>query len=315
MKDEQLLKSFLSGDRRALSQLITLIESDRESDRKKAAHLLKNMHNSQKSLRIALSGPPGVGKSSLINVLGKKLRAQNYKVAILPIDPASEVHGGSILADKTRMTQLLDDEGVYIRPSSSRAVLGGVSVATHDVIFAVESFGFNAVIIETVGVGQSETLAYSLADHFVVMMQPGAGDQLQALKKGILERADFIIVNKFDDALKSLARATYNQLKGALNTPVYLVSAMLDIGVDDFCSDLFKTHQQKMASAYLFSERQKRLHSFLRFAFEREFMKRLFEQSSTQEKAQRIIQEIVTKKQALAPELNAWIDEIFNRIQ
>lgn len=315
MKETPLMKAFLAQDRRALSQVITLIESDLLEDQKKAIEFLKNIKNPRTGMRIALSGPPGVGKSTLINLIGQKLRAQNYRVAILPIDPASEIHGGSILADKTRMGQLLDDEGVFIRPSSSRAVMGGVSVATHDVIFAVESFGFDVVIIETVGVGQSESLAYSLADHFVVLMQPGAGDQLQALKKGILERADFIAVNKWDDALKPLARATFNELKSILHSPVFLMSALLDQGVDELLAAIVKVHQEKYAHNLLLSIRQERLRGFFKFAFERECMQRILERSEILNQSNEIIGNVVNAHQALRPQLNDLVERIMSQLK
>src|SRR5262249_53932369 len=159
-----------------------------------------------------------VGKSTFINAVGQKLIGQGFKLAVLPIDPSSVMSFGSILGDKVRMGELAQRDEAYIRPSPSRGVLGGVSLYTRDVMVVVESFGFNFVIIETVGVGQSETLAKLLSDHFVVLMQPGAGDVFQAMKKGIVELADIILVNKADGEQESLAKKTKDSLK-ALSMP------------------------------------------------------------------------------------------------
>ncbi len=193
----ELIKRFNAGDRYALAKAITIIESRAEDAKVAQKRLLFEIAPSKKeTLRLAISGPPGVGKSTFINALGKKLMKKEVSVAILPIDPSSDLNMGSIMGDKTRMKDLVTSDKIYIRPSPSKGSLGGVTRTTADVIFLVEAFGFDFIIIETLGVGQAESVARWLSDHFVVLAQPGSGDQIQAMKMGILEKADFILVNK-----------------------------------------------------------------------------------------------------------------------
>src|SRR5215213_5994646 len=190
-----------SGDRAALARAITLMESRRPDHREAARALLQElMPRTGRAVRIGITGVPGVGKSTAIDTLGSMLTEAGHKVAVLAVDPSSSRTGGSILGDKTRLARLAVDPNAFIRPSPSSGTLGGVAAKTRETMLLCEAAGFDVILVETVGVGQSETAVADLTDFFLVLMLPGAGDELQGIKKGILELADMIAVNKADDA-------------------------------------------------------------------------------------------------------------------
>ncbi|MCS7036925.1 MAG: methylmalonyl Co-A mutase-associated GTPase MeaB [Saprospiraceae bacterium] len=205
---EQYAEGIRAGDRVALGRAITLIESTRPDHQALAQQLLQQLANSPgaDTLRIAITGAPGVGKSSFIEAIGMHLVEQGQRVAVLAIDPSSAVSGGSILGDKTRMERLSASEHVFIRPSPSGSSLGGVARKTRETIRIVEAAGYPTVLIETVGVGQSEIAARHIADIFLLLLLPGAGDELQGIKRGIVEMADLLVVNKADGERLQLAR-------------------------------------------------------------------------------------------------------------
>lgn len=205
----------VAGERRALARAITLVESARPDHRAQAIELLASLPPRQ-ALRIGLSGTPGVGKSSFIEAFGLMLTGQGLRVAVLAVDPSSARSGGSILGDKTRMERLSRDPLAFIRPSPSQAELGGVGRRTREVVRLAEAAGFDVVLIETVGVGQSETLVAEMSDLFVLLLAPAGGDELQGVKRGIMEIADLILVNKADGELKSTANRTVADYAGAL---------------------------------------------------------------------------------------------------
>lgn len=204
-----------AGDRRALARAITLIESTRPDHRAQAVALLAALPPRQ-ALRIGLSGTPGVGKSTFIETFGLMLTGLGLTVAVLAVDPSSARSGGSILGDKTRMDRLARDPRAFIRPSPSRAELGGVARRTRETVRLAEGAGFDVVIVETVGVGQSETLVAGMADLFVLLLAPAGGDELQGVKRGIMEMADLIVVNKADGDLRPAALRTVSDYAGAL---------------------------------------------------------------------------------------------------
>ncbi|SFG50022.1 LAO/AO transport system kinase [Palleronia marisminoris] len=205
------------GDRRALSRAITLVESTRADHRAEAVALLADVADpARQALRIGMSGTPGVGKSTFIEAFGKLLTGQGLSVAVLAVDPSSARSGGSILGDKTRMEELSRDPNAFIRPSPSQTELGGVARRTREAIALCEAAGFDVVIVETVGVGQSETMVAQMTDLFVLLLAPGGGDELQGVKRGIMEIADLILINKADGASKRQAEATRADYQGAL---------------------------------------------------------------------------------------------------
>lgn len=213
---DDLKTRLVAGERRALARAITLVESARADHRAQAADLLERLPKSLQAVRIALSGTPGVGKSTFIESFGMMLTGRGLRVAVLAIDPSSARTGGSILGDKTRMDRLSREPNAFIRPSPSQTHLGGVGRRTREAVALCEAAGFDVVLIETVGVGQSETVAAQLSDLFVLLLAPAGGDELQGVKRGIMEMADMILVNKADGDLKPAATRTCADYAGAL---------------------------------------------------------------------------------------------------
>ncbi|MGC8203747.1 methylmalonyl Co-A mutase-associated GTPase MeaB [Aliiroseovarius sp. PTFE2010] len=212
-----LAQRILNGERRALARAITLVESARDDHRAQAGALLAQLAKSNRqALRIGLSGTPGVGKSTFIEAFGMMLTGQGLRVAVLAVDPSSARTGGSILGDKTRMERLSRDPNAFIRPSPSRSELGGVARRTREAVALCEAAGFDVVLIETVGVGQSETVVADMSDLFLLLLAPAGGDELQGVKRGIMEIADIILVNKADGDLKATATRTCADYAGAL---------------------------------------------------------------------------------------------------
>jgi LAO/AO transport system kinase len=206
-----------AGERRALARAITLIESTRPDRQALGQEILEGLVGATGgALRVGLTGPPGVGKSSFVETLGLHLLERGQRVAVLAVDPTSPVTGGSILGDKTRMERLAQDERAFIRPSPSGGALGGVAHRTREALLLCEAAGFGVVIVETVGIGQSEVAVRALVDFFCVLLQPGAGDELQGLKRGVLELADVLVVNKADGEHKALAERTRGEYARAL---------------------------------------------------------------------------------------------------
>jgi len=214
---DPLLAPLLAGDRRALAQAITLIESTRSDHRVRADALLAGvLPHSGKSIRLGITGVPGVGKSTLIERFGLSLLERGRSLAVLAIDTSSKRGGGSILGDKTRMEELSRRHAAFIRPSPAGVTLGGVARRTREAMLLVEAAGFDTVIVETVGVGQSETAVSDMVDMFIVLLLPGGGDDLQGIKRGVIELADLIVVNKADGDLKATAKRSASDYQHAL---------------------------------------------------------------------------------------------------
>ena len=215
---EYYINGILQKDRVILSKAITLIESTKKEDETIVSEILEACLKTKKtSNRIAISGAPGVGKSTFINAFGKLLLDDNKSLAVLAIDPSSTISKGSILGDKTRMEDLMNDENCFIRPTASNNNLGGVARATRETILLCEAFGFDYIFVETVGVGQSETLVKNMTDLFVLLLLPNSGDELQGIKRGIMEMADIILINKSDAENKVAAKIAATQVKNAIH--------------------------------------------------------------------------------------------------
>ncbi len=243
MSPDSLASRIRGGERRALAQAITLVESSRDDHRAQADDLLTELAPvTGAGRRLGISGTPGVGKSTMIQALGEYLVEHGHRVAVLAIDPSSQRTGGSILGDKTRMGDLANHPDAYVRPSPSRGVLGGVADATRDAMLLCEAAGFDVVIVETVGVGQSETAVADITDLFLLLVAPGGGDDLQGIKRGVMEIADVLAVNKSDGAYLSASNQTAADYRMALHlmrpkweglpTEVVQCSAIKGTGID-----------------------------------------------------------------------------------
>ena len=292
MTDSALLEGVLRGNpavqRRAIAKAITLLESTRADHRAQGDKLLTALlPHTGKAFRLGISGVPGVGKSTFIEVLGLYLIKQGHRVAVLTIDPSSSVSGGSILGDKTRMERLSVHESAYIRPSPSSCTLGGVAEKTREAMLVCEAAGYDLVIVETVGVGQSETAVADMSDMFVLMQLPNAGDDLQAIKKGVMELADLVVINKADiDAIAALraeaqirsAMRLFGLVNNAMGSTqaadfdkqwhpqVLQLSALHDKGVDAFWAAVTQFRNLQTANGKLASRRQ---HQALSWMWER----------------------------------------------
>ncbi|HWZ09611.1 MAG TPA: methylmalonyl Co-A mutase-associated GTPase MeaB [Xanthobacteraceae bacterium] len=255
----RLARGIRAGDRAVLSRAMTLIESKRADHRRSAAALMQALVGTTgKAVRVGITGAPGVGKSTTIDALGTMLTMQRRKVAVLAVDPSSRRTGGSILADKTRMARLANDANAFIRPSPASGTLGGVAARTRETVLLCEAAGYDVVLVETIGVGQSEIAVADMTDFFLLLMLPGAGDELQGLKKGVVELADMIAVNKADGDNVPRAKAAAAEYRAALHIltprsanwspPVVTYSALTGEGVAALWAHILH-HREKLTAA------------------------------------------------------------------
>jgi LAO/AO transport system kinase len=310
----------LSGDIRVLAKAITLAESTLPNDQQEAQQLLhKILPQTGKSFRLGITGVPGVGKSTFIESFGMYLINQGHKVAVLAIDPSSPKSGGSILGDKTRMEKLSQTDKAFIRPSPSAGFLGGVAQATRESILLCEAAGFDFIIVETVGVGQSEFELADMVDFFLLLMLPNAGDELQGIKKGIIELADALVINKADGENITQANISQSQYQNALHliapqshwTPEVLT-----------CSALEGTHLDsiyKMLNKYKkLSNNDKRLKQnknwFLKLV-ENQFHKRLEQNKTLVNKKQDLEKQVLEDKILPLTAANTYLDLVFSHFR
>ncbi len=288
-----LAAQIASGDRPALARGITLVESRRQDHRPLAAELIETLlPKSGKAIRIGMTGTPGVGKSTLIDAFGCNLTAAGHKVAVLAVDPSSARTGGSILGDKTRMARLSQDDNAFIRPSPTAGTLGGVAARTREAMLLCEAAGFDIIIVETVGIGQSETTVSDMVDVFVALMLPGAGDELQGLKKGVLEIADIIAVNKAEGGNRERAAAAAAEYSAALKilsphpdgwqVPVLLVSGLANEGLDELWQTIDRFRSASTASGAFSAKRAGQAVRWFRALLDLAIEARLFKKDDDQ---------------------------------
>jgi len=280
---DEIAAAVRKGDRVALGRAITLIESTRPEDQTKARELLKTLlPDTGKAIRIGISGVPGAGKSTLIDQFGLNLIEAGHKVAVLAVDPTSSRTGGSILGDKTRMGRLASERSAFIRPSPAGSSLGGVTKTTRETIAIVEAAGFDVVLVETVGVGQSETAVSNMVDVFVVVAIPGAGDELQGIKRGLLELADVIAVNKADSDNVERANRAATEYRAALHIlasgnaawqpAVLTMSARDNAGLDTLWEKIGECRRTLEAAGVLDERRAEQAATWMREIFEQRLL-------------------------------------------
>jgi len=263
----RLERALRAGDRAQLARAITLIESRRADHREAARQLVQTLlPHTGDAMRVGITGTPGVGKSTTIDALGSFLTRQGRKVAVLAVDPSSTRSGGSILADKTRMPRLAADAHAFVRPSPSAGTLGGVAAKTREAMLLCEAAGYDVVLVETIGTGQSETAVADMTDFFLVLMLPGAGDELQGLKKGVIELADMLAVNKADGDNVARAKAAATEYRAALHIigasselwtpPVITFSALTGDGIAEVWAKICE-HRERMSAASALAARRR----------------------------------------------------------
>ena len=283
---ENYCKGILSRDTSILSQAITLVESRNSEDRKLAGQVVDAlMPNTGNSIRIGITGVPGVGKSTFIENFGTMLTGEGYKLAVLAIDPSSQRSGGSILGDKTRMEKLSTDPKAYIRPSAAGTHLGGVASATRETMHLCEAAGYDIIIVETVGVGQSETTVKNMVDFFLLLMLAGAGDELQGIKRGIMEMADTIAINKADGENINASKRAKAEYQTALHylpanssgwqPKVHTCSALHNIGLEEIWQTIKEYQKQNQEKGWFNQQRKNQnlhwMHEKLNFLLKEKF--------------------------------------------
>ncbi|MBF0280654.1 MAG: methylmalonyl Co-A mutase-associated GTPase MeaB [SAR324 cluster bacterium] len=290
----QFVEEIKKGNRRYMAKAITLLESTLSEHFEQGRQILSElMPDTGNSIRIGITGVPGVGKSTFIEALGLSLIHSGHQVAVLPVDPSSPISGGSIMGDKTRMTHLSSHPKAFIRPSPSGGKLGGVARKTKEIIMICESAKYDVIFVETVGVGQSETLVASMVDCFLVLMLPNAGDELQGIKKGILEIADLIVINKADgENLKSAENAAqqysralefHRPLKTSWTPKILTCSALENRGLEELWKIIIEYKEKTQASGEWDRQRHTQNNSWMKELIEEELLNRFRQDPNVQE--------------------------------
>jgi LAO/AO transport system kinase len=314
MEIQDYIDGVLAQKRRMVAKTITLIESSLAAHQEKAKKIVDALlPHAGKAVRIGITGVPGVGKSTYIESFGLQLVEQNHRVAVLAVDPSSSKSGGSIMGDKTRMERLSMEQGAFIRPSPSGGTLGGVARRTRETIVVCEAAGFDVIIVETVGVGQSETTVASMVDFFLVLMLAGAGDELQGIKKGVLELADAIAINKADGNNIENAENARIEYEKALNLltpssknwspPVLTCSAVTMAGIDDIWQTILDYKQKLENSGELMDKRRKQALDWLWALVEEGLRERFYRNPEVEQSLPEIVESV--EKGMTAPTLAA----------
>ena len=316
----RLAEAVQSGDRAALARAITLVESSLDQDRHDAELLLEQLLPAAgHSIRIGITGIPGAGKSTLIERLGIQALNSGHKVAVLTVDPSSEKSGGSILGDKTRMTLLAAKPQAFVRPSPAGVTRGGIAARTRECVYLCEAAGFDLVIVETIGVGQVELAVAGITDILLLLLLPGTGDELQGMKRGSMELADLVLVNKADGPLRNVALATVADYRQALRltrqprpgegVEVIAVSALEDQGIAEVLQKLFQLHQKRRESGALAARRAEQCRDWLWQAIREAFLESMVGKLSPQDRLAELEQEVVTGRMTASLAARQFINE------
>jgi len=323
MVAEEYINSIQNGDRGALSKAITLVESTKPEHRILAAEILDGCaSNSKQSIRIGVTGVPGVGKSTFINALGKYLVEEKHlKVAVLAVDPSSQQSGGSILGDKTRMEYLSISDNAFVRPSPSGDSLGGVAAATHECLILCEAAGYDVILVETVGVGQSETYVYNMVDAFLLLLLPGAGDDLQGIKRGIVEMADVVAINK-SDANPAFAKEAHIHYRNALQlipsgrsgwrVPVQRIDSVTESGLTELWSTLMSFIEHQKSSSAFNQNRENQLSVWLSRYIDLELLRFIKNRSDLQELRNQVESQVVSGKSSVRSAAMRFVKQVLS---
>jgi len=320
---ETLAQEIAAGDRRALARGITLVESTRVDDRGAADRLLTElMPATGRAIRVGISGAPGSGKSTLIEALGLHIVSTGHGLAVLAVDPSSTLTGGSILGDKTRMGDLSRDPAAFVRPSPAGGTLGGVARRTREAMLLCEAAGFDVVLVETVGVGQSEVAVAGMVDCFVLVIPPGGGDELQGIKRGIVELADLVVVNKADGDLSAVAAATASDYAAALHlvrprsdtwTPrVLTCSALEQRGIDELWSAI-EEFARATAGEEQDARRREQTRAWMRDELADTVLERLHADAATAVAAEELEADVAAGRLAPTTAARRLLDVFFDR--
>ena len=320
----KLKDRIIAGERAAIAKAITLVESSREEDIIQSHELISELIKSPgHAIRVGFSGPPGVGKSTFIESFGSYIVNKNFKLGVLAIDPSSNFTGGSILGDKTRMSEISKNENTFIRSTPSRGSLGGIAVGTREAAIILDAAGYDYIFIETVGVGQSEITAANLVDIFTLIVGPGSGDELQGIKKGITEYADIFIVNKNDGDLASQASKTasdyksalsfYNKDSEALETQVVLVSSIENKGMDEVLDSYNKIVNVNKANNQFDKRRENQLAYWLEEEVRNKILLKLSSEKETSELLEREVRRIIVGETGFYAASKVIIDRFLSK--